>query len=170
MPEWAEVPANSANSATQAREARKTAKNKVAAGCYPTAIGAAKVAPHSDDPATKESLENRALSRGVAEVAEVAGEPLSRDDLNAGQPAYQAAAVAWMNANPPADLHEDRCAGCGELLGEIGSDAVPVLAGGGAHAWIHHGECHRRFQAGRKAEAVKALAEMGINPPTENPA
>lgn len=79
--------------------------------------------------------------------------------------AYQTTIIEWMNITPPTDLSEDRCAGCGEALGEIGSAAVPVLAGGGAHAWVHHGACHKRFQAARKAEAIKALEAMGISAP-----
>lgn len=82
--------------------------------------------------------------------------------------AYATTLVEWVNANPPIGLLEDHCAGCGEPLGAIGDDSVPVLAGGGAHAWVHHGDCHRRFQAARKAEAVKALAAMGISSPGED--
>ena len=76
--------------------------------------------------------------------------------------AYETAAVEWMNTNAPVGLSEDRCAGCGEPLGTIGDDSVPVLAGGGSHAWVHHRDCHKRFQERRKAEAIKALVEMGI--------
>ena len=79
--------------------------------------------------------------------------------------AFETTVVEWMNVTPPADVSEDRCAGCGKPLGEIGSDAVPVLAGGGAHAWVHHGACHKRFRATREAAAVKALATMGISAP-----
>ena len=76
---------------------------------------------------------------------------------------FETTAVEWMNATSPAGLSEVRCAGCDEPLGTIGDDAVPVLAGGGAHAWVHHGDCHKHFMAARKAEAVKVLGAMGID-------
>ena len=66
-----------------------------------------------------------------------------------------------MNENPPDDLDDDACAACKKPLGRIAEDAFAVLAGGGRHAWVHHG-CHKNFIAQRRDTAVRALAVMGI--------
>ncbi len=79
--------------------------------------------------------------------------------------AFEAAVVHWMNCNPPTDPGPDHCAGCGGPLGHIGRDSVPVIRGDGEHVWVHH-RCHHRFMARRYAEAVEALAAMGLTPPT----
>ncbi len=88
----------------------------------------------------------------------------TRADAEANANAFECAVVRWMNRNPPADADEDHCAACGRALGRIGEDAVPVLAGEGRHAWVHHG-CHGRLMAARRAAAITALAALGLTPP-----
>ena len=46
-----------------------------------------------------------------------------------------------------------------------GCDDLPFLTGGGWHAWLHNG-CHGDWMAQRRAEAVAALAILGLRPPT----
>ena len=104
----------------------------------------------------------RAFFDECAGVSEFDG-GLSRVDAKAR--AFEAAVVHWMNCNPPTDPGPDRCAGCGGPVGHIGRDSVPVIRGNGEHVWVHH-RCHHRLMARRYAEAVKALAAMGLTPPT----
>jgi hypothetical protein len=77
--------------------------------------------------------------------------------------AFEATVIQWMNITPPQNLDEDHCARCGKPLDRIGQDAVPVLAGGGGHAWLHH-ECHSAWVAWRRREAIETLGAMGISP------
>ena len=63
-------------------------------------------------------------------------------------------------------LREIRCAHCGQPLGELGRDGLPFLTGDGGHTWLHSG-CHGDWTARRRAEAVAALAILGLRPPTE---
>lgn len=46
-----------------------------------------------------------------------------------------------------------------------GRDDLPFLTGGGRHMWLHSG-CHGDWTAQRRAEAVAALAILGLRPPT----
>ncbi len=52
----------------------------------------------------------------------------------------------------------ERCAHCGESLGEEG---LPYLTGDGGHVWLHTG-CHGDWTAQRRTEAVAALAILGL--------
>ena len=88
------------------------------------------------------------------------------DQAEAECRAFKAAVVHWMNCNPLTDPGPDRCGGCGEPVGHIGQDSVPVLNGKDEHVWVHHG-CHHRLMARRYAEAIKALAAMGLTPPAD---
>lgn len=63
------------------------------------------------------------------------------DRSQAEAQAWECTVIQWMNQNPPTGIDNDLCAGCGHPIGIIGNDAVPFLAGGGGHAWLHHG-CH----------------------------
>ena len=78
--------------------------------------------------------------------------------------AFEAAVINWMNSNAPVNPDPNRCAACGKSLGRIGQNSVPVLSGNGAHIWLHHG-CHGDWMAQRRAEAVQALAGLGLTPP-----
>ena len=80
--------------------------------------------------------------------------------------AFEATVIQWMNLNPPSDLDDDHCDHCGEPVGRIGQDAVPVLIGVGRHAWLHHG-CHAPWMAITRQKAIKALSAIGINPEIE---
>ena len=71
----------------------------------------------------------------------------------------------WRNAPPASGL--ERCAHCGEPMTE--TDALPVLTGGGGHSWLHSG-CHGDWTAQRRAEAVAALAGLGLTPLDETEA
>ena len=78
--------------------------------------------------------------------------------------AFEAAVINWMNSNAPVKSDPNGCAACGKSLGRIGQDSVPVLSGNGVHVWLHHG-CHGDWMAQRRAEAVQALAGLGLTPP-----
>ena len=80
--------------------------------------------------------------------------------------AFACCVVEWLNRNfvrsPPG-----RCLACGNV--HYAHD--PLLPHGiepTGHAWLHS-RCWPAWQAGRKAEAVAALREMGIATPAEFP-
>ena len=98
-----------------------------------------------------------------AATLEFSGE-LNRPEAEAK--AFEATIIRWMNATPPKNLDDDHCAQCGKPLGRIGEDSVPVLTGGGGHAWIHH-DCHTAWMARRRKDAIKALTLFCINPQNE---
>ena len=50
-------------------------------------------------------------------------------------------------------------------LGGPGHDGLPFLTGDGGHVWLHNG-CHGDWTAQRRAEAVAALAILGLRPQT----
>jgi hypothetical protein len=87
---------------------------------------------------------------------------LSRADAEAR--AYECCIVEWMNRNPPTQGNADLCIHCEERMPE--NEALPVLTGDGGHVWLHDG-CHGDWTAQRRAEAVAALAILGLRPPTE---
>jgi hypothetical protein len=113
-------------------------------------------------PATDDGTDWRHDYEERAAIAEHDG---GLDRAEAECRAFEAAVVHWMNCNPPTDPGPDHCAGCGGPLGHIGRDSVPVIRGNGEHVWVHH-RCHHRLMARRYAEAVEALAAMGLTPPT----
>ena len=84
---------------------------------------------------------------------------LSRPE--AERQAFEGTLIQWINVTAPPNLDDDHCAQCGAPVGRIGNDAVPVLAGGGGHVWLHHG-CHTAWMARRKREAAETLRAMGI--------
>ncbi len=84
---------------------------------------------------------------------------LSRTD--AEQQAFECCVVEWLWRNPPPTRGPMWCANCGEPLGEIGRDGLPYLTGDGGHVWLHSG-CHGDWTARRRAEAVTALAILGL--------
>ena len=80
--------------------------------------------------------------------------------------AFACCVVEWLNRNfvpsPPG-----RCLACGG--GDHGHDVLlPHGIEPTGHVWLHS-RCWPDWHAGRKAEAVAALAAMGIVPPTEFP-
>ncbi len=93
-----------------------------------------------------------------AGIAEHAG-GLSRAD--AEQRAFECCVVEWLWRNPPPATGPERCAHCGKPLGEPGRDGLPYLTGDGGHVWLHSG-CHGDWTARRRAEAVAALAILGL--------
>jgi len=73
--------------------------------------------------------------------------------------AFEFCIVEWLNRNPAWSL-PGRCLGCGEA--EHPHD--PLLPFGiepTGHAWLHS-RCWPAWHTGRKAEAVAALAKLGI--------
>lgn len=115
----------------------------------------------AEAPATDDGMDWHHYFEERATIAEHDG-GLSRQDAEAR--AWECAIVRWMNTNPPPKSDPDKCAGCGEPAGHIGTDAVPVLTGRGRHVWVHH-TCHQRLMARRRAEAIEALTTIGlINP------
>lgn len=69
--------------------------------------------------------------------------------------------MTWMAANPPCGLSKELCSACGEPIGRVGEDSIPLLAGKESHAWIHH-TCFDKWWLQRRSLAVTALAKMGV--------
>ncbi len=84
---------------------------------------------------------------------------LTRAD--AEQQAFACCVVEWQWRNPPPASGVAWCAHCRESLGEPGRDGLPFLTGDGGHVWLHSG-CHGGWTAQRRAEAVAALAILGL--------
>ena len=72
--------------------------------------------------------------------------------------AYECCVSEWLWRNPPPASGPERCAHCGETLGE---DGLPYLTGDGGHTWLHS-SCHGDWTARRRAAAVAALAILGL--------
>ena len=96
-----------------------------------------------------------------AAVAEHDG-GLSRAD--AERQAYECSLSEWLQQHPPPASGPAWCVHCGEPLGEPGQDGLPYLTGNGGHVWLHCG-CHGDWSAQRRAEAVAALAGIGMTLP-----
>ncbi len=96
-----------------------------------------------------------------AAIAEIDGE-MPRQE--AERIALNDAVATWLHKNPPGQQSEDRCAACGEGFGEMGQDTVPLIAGPGQHAWLHH-HCIDAWHHRLRQEAVRALETMGIPTP-----
>ncbi len=69
--------------------------------------------------------------------------------------------MTWMAANPPCGLSKELCSACGESIGRVGEDSIPLLAGRESHAWVHH-TCVDEWRRQRRRLAVSALAKMGV--------
>jgi hypothetical protein len=90
-------------------------------------------------------------------------------EFEAGLPRTQAETRAfaccvgeWLNRNP-VRAPPDRCLGCGG--GDHGHDPLlPFGIDAMGRAWLHS-RCWTAWYAGRKAEAVAALAALGIHQP-----
>jgi hypothetical protein len=80
--------------------------------------------------------------------------------------AYESCVIEWLWRHPPSASGPERCAHCGQPLGEPGRDGVPFLTGDGGHIWLHDG-CHGDWTAQRRGEAVTALARLGLMPRDE---
>ncbi len=78
--------------------------------------------------------------------------------------AFECCVMEWLWRNPPPATGPERCAHCGQPLGEPGRDGLPYLTGDGGHTWLHS-SCHSDWSAQRRAEAVAALAGVGKLPP-----
>jgi hypothetical protein len=98
-----------------------------------------------------------------AGIAEFDG-GLSRAEAEAS--AFTHCIAEWLNRNP---MHSPpgRCFGCGRC--ESSHDRLlPVGIGSAGEVWLHSG-CSSAWYAGRKAEAIAALAAMGIRAPGNLP-
>ncbi len=86
---------------------------------------------------------------------------------DAEQQAFECCVMEWLWQHPPPASGPERCAHCGERLGEPGRDLghgrdhLPYLTGDGGHTWLHS-DCHGDWTAQRRAEAVAALAILGL--------
>ncbi len=85
--------------------------------------------------------------------------------IDAERQAFECCVMEWLWRNPPPASGSERCAHCGEPIGEPGRDGLPFLTGDGGHAWLHSG-CHGDWTARRRARAVAALAIHGLRPRT----
>lgn len=91
-----------------------------------------------------------------AGIASSAG-GLSREQAKAR--AFECCAVEWLNRNPVRSP-PGRCLRCGQA--EHSDDPLlPFGIESSGHAWLHS-RCWPAWHAGRKAEAVAALAKLGI--------
>ena len=94
-----------------------------------------------------------------AAIAEFDG-GLPRDEAEIQ--AFGCCVVEWFNRNPVRSAY-GRCVGCGkpeysyDPLLPFGTESI-------GHAWLHSG-CWPTWQSSRKAEAIKALARLGIDQP-----
>ncbi len=79
----------------------------------------------------------------------------------AEQQAFECCVIEWLWRNPPPVSGHDRCAHCGQPLGEPGRDGLPYLTGNGGHVWLHSG-CHGDWTGQRRVEAAAALAILGL--------
>ena len=77
--------------------------------------------------------------------------------------AFECCVMEWQWRNPPPASGPERCAHCGEPLGEPGRDGLPLLTGDGGHVWLHSG-CHSDWAARHRALAVTALTNLGLTP------
>ncbi len=80
---------------------------------------------------------------------------------DAERQAFECCVMEWLWRNPPPATGPERCIHCGEPLGEPGRDGLPYLTGDSGHVWLHSG-CHGDWTAQRRAEAVSALAILGL--------
>jgi hypothetical protein len=80
--------------------------------------------------------------------------------------AFESCVVEWMNRHP-CRTDPGRCAACGEPDRE-GHAVVPFGTESHGHAWLHPG-CWKGWYKARKAEAITALAAMGIENPVKFP-
>lgn len=91
-----------------------------------------------------------------AAIAEYDGE-LPRD--KAERRAFACCATEWVNRNPTPSM-PGRCLGCGG--GEhVGNPLLPVGTDTTSHACVHRA-CWPAWHRGREAQAIAALASMGI--------
>jgi hypothetical protein len=76
--------------------------------------------------------------------------------------AFACCVVEWLNRNPTRSS-PDRCLGCGNA--EHAHDPlVPFGTESAGHAWLHS-RCWQAWHEARKAEAIAALARMGVRKP-----
>ncbi len=81
--------------------------------------------------------------------------------------AYESCVIEWLWRHPPSALGPERCAHCGQPLGEPGRNGVPFLTGDGGHVWLHD-TCHAPWMAKRRTKAVAALVPFGFQPQLEH--
>jgi hypothetical protein len=87
-------------------------------------------------------------ARGVTAASRTGAEAL----------AFEARIIEWLNRNP-APSPAGQCAWCGKRETES-AVVVPFGAEPGTHAWLHS-ECWRPWHEARRAEAAKALRQIG---------
>ena len=80
---------------------------------------------------------------------------------DAERQAFECCVMEWLWRNPPPASGPERCAHCGQPLGGPGRGGLPYLTGDGGHVWLHS-SCHGDWTARRRAEAVAALAILGL--------
>ena len=86
--------------------------------------------------------------------------------LKAEARAFACCAVEWLNRNPVRSL-AGRCPGCGG--GDHAHDSLlPFGTEMSGHSWLHS-RCWPAWHKVRKAEAMTALAAMGISAPGDLP-
>ncbi len=125
-------------------------------------VGQAIASPASlegHEPSTWDAEDWQAFFHERAGIAEHDG-GLSRTD--AERQAFECCVVEWLWRHPPTASGPERCAHCGEPIGEPGRGGLPFLTGDGGHVWLHSG-CHGDWSAQRRAEAVAALERLGIH-------
>ncbi len=80
---------------------------------------------------------------------------------NAERQAFECCVMEWLWRNPPPASGPQRCAHCGQPLGEPGRDGLPYLTGDGGHTWLHD-RCWPAWHAHRRDQALAALKTAGL--------
>ena len=101
------------------------------------------------------------LRSGQCDKREIAASNKGLPRAEAKTLALACCVIEWLNQHP-APSAPGRCAWCGGRESP-GAVVLPFGTEPGSHAWLH-AECWPGWHAGRKAEAVAALAALGIGP------
>jgi hypothetical protein len=97
-------------------------------------------------------FDQRAHAAKVRGLAPAEGEAL----------AFARCVVEWLNRNP-ARSSQGRCLGCGQAE-QARDSLLPFGTARRGHAWLHS-RCWLVWHTDRKADAIAALAAMGIDQP-----
>jgi len=92
------------------------------------------------------------------ERAAIGGHDGGLDPPNAEAQAFESCISEWINQHPPEPTGSERCAYCGQAFGEY--DGLPYRTEGG-HVWLHD-TCHAPWSEALRAEAARALMEVGV--------
>jgi hypothetical protein len=79
-----------------------------------------------------------------------------RDEPSAERTALESLVIEWINDHPPTGRGTGKdathCAACDEVLGPVGTDAIPLAD----HAWVHR-RCYDAWQSIRRRQGLAAI-------------